>query len=116
MYIRRYTSPNENFDYGYPHSNALLQFRPELERWKPHKAAHHPTRCDVINAVKLFPTVYCRILQSTGKFLMLSNQTSSYEIKCIRMQVLSSEFLKVQDFGNFELSPMLIYQAYHARI
>ena len=22
-YIRRYTSPNENFEYGYPHSNAL---------------------------------------------------------------------------------------------
>ena len=26
MYIRRYTSRNENFVYGYPHSNALLQF------------------------------------------------------------------------------------------
>ena len=25
-YIRRYTSPNENFEYGYPHSNALLVF------------------------------------------------------------------------------------------
>ena len=24
--FRRYTSPNENFEYGYPHSNALLQF------------------------------------------------------------------------------------------
>ena len=24
-YIRRYTSPNENFEYGYPHSNALLE-------------------------------------------------------------------------------------------
>ena len=23
-HIRRYTSPNENFEYGYPHSNALL--------------------------------------------------------------------------------------------
>ena len=23
-YIRRYTSPNENFEYGYPHSNALF--------------------------------------------------------------------------------------------
>ena len=38
-YIRRYTSSNENFEYGYPHSNALLQFCLELERWrriKPH--------------------------------------------------------------------------------
>ena len=25
-YIRRYTSPNENFEYGNPHSNALLTF------------------------------------------------------------------------------------------
>ena len=25
-YIRRYTSRNENFEYGYPHSNALLTF------------------------------------------------------------------------------------------
>ena len=25
-YIRRYTSPNENFEYGYPHSNAKLTF------------------------------------------------------------------------------------------
>ena len=24
--IHRYTSPNENFEYGYPHSNALLTF------------------------------------------------------------------------------------------
>ena len=24
MYIRRYTFPNENFEYGYPHANALL--------------------------------------------------------------------------------------------
>ena len=27
-YIRRYTSTNENFEYGYPHSNALLTFFP----------------------------------------------------------------------------------------
>ena len=25
-YIRRYTSPNENFEYGYPHSNVLSTF------------------------------------------------------------------------------------------
>ena len=28
MYIQQYTSPNENFEYGYPHSNALLTFFP----------------------------------------------------------------------------------------
>ena len=47
-YIRRYTYPNENFEYGYPHSNALMQFRLRLERCEPHKAAHHPTKGDVI--------------------------------------------------------------------
>ena len=75
-YIRRYAFPNENFEYGYPHSNALLQFRLVLERWKLHKAARHPARCDVINDVKLFPTVYRRIY--SRKFLTLSNQTSRY--------------------------------------
>ena len=55
-YIRRYTSPNENFEYGYPHSNAVLQFELKLDRCKPHSAARHPTKGDVINDVKLFPT------------------------------------------------------------
>ena len=40
-----------------PHSNALLQFRLELKHCKPHKVARHPMKCDVINDVKLFPTV-----------------------------------------------------------
>ena len=69
--IQRYTSPNENFKYGYPYSNAPLQFCLKLEHCKPPKANGHLTKRDVINDVKLFPTVYhCR------KFLMLSNQTS----------------------------------------
>ena len=51
MYIRRYISPNENFDYGYPHSNAPLQFCFKLERCKQYKAARHQTICDVINDV-----------------------------------------------------------------
>ena len=60
-YIRRYTSPNEDFEYGYPHSCAFLKFCLKLECCKPHKAEHHPTICDVINDVKLFLTVYRRI-------------------------------------------------------
>ena len=82
-YIRRYTSPNEKFEYDYPHSNALLQFCLELERWKPLKAAHHPP--DVFNDVKLFPTVYRRIY--CRKFLAVSNQTLPYKIKCVRMVI-----------------------------
>ena len=69
----------KNFKYGYPHSNALLQFFAQIEALQ---AARHPAICDVINDVKLFPTVYRRIY--CHKFLMLSNQTSSYKSKCIR--------------------------------
>ena len=92
-YIRRYTSPNGNFEYGYPHSNALLQFRLKLERCKPHNAARHSTKCDVINDVKLFLTVYHRIY--CRKFLTLSNQTSRYKSKCIRIRVLPTYFHQV---------------------
>ena len=53
-YIRRYTYPNENFEYGYPHSNALLQFCLKFERFKPQKAACHPTKSDVMDDVKLY--------------------------------------------------------------
>ena len=81
-YIRLYTSPNKNFAYGYPHSNALLQFPLKLKRCKLHKAASHPTECDVINDVKLFLTVYCRI--NCHNFFTLSNQMSHYKSKCIR--------------------------------
>ena len=87
MYIRQYTSTNENFEYGYPHSSALLQFCLKFECWKPHKAARDPTRCDVINDVKLFQTVYRRIY--CRKFLKLSNQTKRYKIKYIKMLYLS---------------------------
>ena len=33
-------------------------FFTELESCKPHKAARHPTIYDVVNEIKLFPTVY----------------------------------------------------------
>ena len=83
-YIRRYTSPNKFFEYGYPHSNALLQFRLKLESCKPQNVARHLTKCDVINDVKLFPTVYHRIY--CRKFLTLSNQAPRYKSKCIRIK------------------------------
>ena len=82
-YIRRYTSPNEKFEYGHPHSNVLLQFRLKLERCKPHNAACHPTKRDVINDVKMFSAVYRRIY--CRKCLTLSNQKSRYKSKCIRI-------------------------------
>ena len=102
-YIRRYTSPNKNFEYGYPQSNALLQSRLKLEHCKPHKAAHHPTKCDIINDVKLFLTVYRRI--HCCKFLTLSNQKLHYKSKCIRIlfyrEILGSFIYSFLASGNF---------------
>ena len=87
-YIRRYISPNENFEYGYPHSNALLQFALKVERCKLYKTARHRTECDVIYDVKLFQIVYRRIY--CRKFLTLSNQTPRYKLKCIRIDYINS--------------------------
>ena len=83
IYERISDDTNENFEYGYPHSNALLQFPLKWEHFKLHKATCHPTKCDVINDIKLFPTVYRRIY--CHKFLTSSNQRSCYKSKCIRM-------------------------------
>ena len=52
-----------------PHSNALLQFCLKLKHCKPHNAAYHPTKCDVINDVKLFPTVYRRFCMYTSEYI-----------------------------------------------
>ena len=49
----------------------LMQFC-SFKRCKPHNAAHHLMKCDIINDVKLLPTVYLSIY--CRKFLMLSNQ------------------------------------------
>ena len=64
--------------------NPIL-FRLKLERCKLHNAVRHQTKCDIINDIKLFPTVYRRMYHR--KFLMLSNQKSHYKSKCIRMLV-----------------------------
>ena len=47
-YIPCYTSPNGNFEYDYPNSNALLQFCLKLEHRMLHNAARHPTKCDAM--------------------------------------------------------------------
>ena len=72
--ISKHISPNENFEYGYPHSNALLQFCLKLEPCKLHKAAHHPTKCDIINDVKPFPTVYRRMFDVIQSNVVLQKQ------------------------------------------
>ena len=60
-----------------------------------YKAARQQTQCDVINDVKLFPTIYRRIY--CRKFLSLSNQTSRYKSNGIRICIffLSLFFLYI---------------------
>ena len=75
----------------------LMHFYNLVSNWsvasrkKPHKA--YVMKCDVINDVKLFPTVYCRIY--CRKFLTLSNQTSRCKSKCIRSSVYTHYYLEV---------------------
>ena len=75
--------PKWKFWIWFTHSNALLQFRLKKEHCMPHEAARHPTKCDVINDIKLFFTVYQRIY--CCKYLTLSMQMSRYKIKYIRI-------------------------------
>ena len=86
--------PRMKFEYGYPHSNALLQFPLKLKLCKLRKAAPHPRICGIINNNKLFPTVYHRIY--CHKFLMLSNQKSRYKSKYIRISYINY-FVKFQE-------------------
>ena len=60
-YIIRYTSPNENFEYGYPHSNALLHF---VSNWsvgsriKQHVAKRNVTKLMTSNYFRQYIAGY----------------------------------------------------------
>ena len=100
-YIRRYTSPNKNFEYGYPHSNALLTFFLQKRQLKCAMLRLRTVAASCIKPLASciyslvnqwkatlrndveFPIVYRRIYCS--KFLTLSNQMSRYKLKCIRI-------------------------------
>ena len=114
-YIVGYTSPNENFEYGYSHSNALLTF--SLQKDSENVLCCAYTSSDVscikplasciyslVNQWKAtlrndvgFPTVYRRIY--CRKFMTLSNQTLRCICKRIRILVIilvSSQLLLLQ--------------------
>ena len=46
-FIRRYTSPNETFEYGYPHSNALLTFSLQKDSENVLCCAHTYSGCQL---------------------------------------------------------------------
>ena len=54
----------KKFEYGYPHSNAISTVLSQIECCKPHNATHHLMKCEIINDVKLFPTVFFDVIQS----------------------------------------------------
>ena len=58
-YIQRYTSSNKNFEYGYPHSSALLQSQLKLdERYKPHVIQRNVTQLMMSNYFQQYITGY----------------------------------------------------------
>ena len=90
---RQYISPNEHFEYGYPHSNALFNiysskaqhFAPKWSFVSNVKQLCQPITSDVtydVGALTVYPTLYWH------KFLTLSNKTSRYIRKCIRIILL----------------------------
>ena len=75
---RRYTSPNQNFEYRYPYSMHFCSF---VSNFKLHSAAGHPTKCDIINDVKLFPN---SISQDSQQYIAGYTITNflCYPIRC----------------------------------
>ena len=98
-YIRRYTSQNENFEYGYPHSNALLIFSLQKISENVLFCAYTSSDASCIKPLASciysldvgFPTVYRRIY--CRKFMTLSNQTSRCICKCIRIIFYTTKYL-----------------------
>ena len=105
-YIRRYISPNENFEYGYPNSDALFNiyssnaqyFAPNVNYVSSIKPLRQPITRDVIYNVGA-STVYRKTYWC--EFLTLSNQVSRYIRKCIRMKFYSPQ-LDIKFADRFE--------------
>ena len=79
--------PNENIEYGYPHSNALVQFPLNLESCKPPKAARHPTTCDLLMTSNYFRQYMYIALQDVLSQIFDATQsdfavTKSRALKC----------------------------------
>ena len=80
--IADYISEDKHFEFGYLHSDALLQSHLKLKCCKRHKAAaHHPMKCDVIYDVNFFMTGYAMLQKQvyyngnfmTYAYMFLSN-------------------------------------------
>ena len=118
-YNRRYASPNEHFEYGYPHSNALFNiclskaqhFAPNWSFVSNVKQVRQPIKSDINYDVGA-PTVYRRIYWR--KFLMLSNRTSRYIRKCIRSKISLIE--KGEKAVEFWTAMLYSYQSHFTKV
>ena len=76
---------------GIPMLMHFFSMRSNWSIYKPYNAARHPTICDVINDVKLFLTVYRRIIDVMQSDIASQTQTA---LGCI-MPVKSSPYILV---------------------
>ena len=82
----------------------LMHFCSLISNWSV--ASRIKPQGDVIDNIKLFPTAYRRIY--CRKFLTLSNQTSRYKRKCIRIFFLCIWDTDSKKSFNFLLNPNCI--------
>ena len=75
--------PKWNFEFGYPRSNALLQFLLKLKRCKLHKAKRHPIICDLINDIKIFSDSISQDI--LWQIFDVIQSDAHYKSKCIRI-------------------------------
>ena len=74
-YIRRYTSLNENFDYGYPHSNALLTFFPSKRQWKCTMLHLRPV---AVSCIYGLPAAYIRLSTNEMQCYVMTSSLRKY--------------------------------------
>ena len=122
-YIRRFTSPNENFEYGYPHSNVLVNFYTS-------KTLYFVKNVSFVSDINhcVDQSVLATLLLTSGlrryiagytcrKFLTLSIRTSRYIHKCIRILNILLQMSKkvIKDFYNAN-KPLYVYPLYLKRL
>ena len=117
MYIPQYASSNEIFEYSYPHSNAQVTFLlktdcenvvccANVQRLSTalnrspaayiHFSANEKRRYILMSSLWQYIAVYRRIY--CRKFMTLSNQTSRFICKCIRICLLTLFLAKSSEF------------------
>ena len=117
-YIRRYTSQNDNSEYGYPHSNALVLFFLQRDcekivcctysQWLPAALTHLQVNENLgmlhndVVLLTVHRSIYCRKM-------ILSNQTLCYICKCIRICLYWID-MATHSLNRVHLVPYFVYE------